>query len=169
MELSRRPVPDVPFDIPELARRVRAIYDESLSSLAKSFQNVSEDEASFHPSPDEWSAKEVLGHLILGDQFIPNFYLSMFQVQEIWSDSYSGNSNELTRAIVTAYPSVAELLEELRRLSKLMVAFIEAWPAEFLARKSTYFRVAQQLLEGQTHTQSHLAQIQEAIEKSRKR
>jgi uncharacterized protein YndB with AHSA1/START domain len=168
MELTRRPVPEVPFDIPELARGVRARYDESLAALAQTFQGVTEQEASFRPAPDEWSAKEVLGHLVLGEQFFPNYFLSLFQGQELWSDSWSGNSNELTRAAVAAYPSVPELLEELRRLSNLMVAFIETWPKDYLERKGSYFRAAGQLLEGQTHTHAHLAQIQAAIAKSRK-
>ena len=169
MELSRRPMPEIPFDIPELAKRVRARYDESLATLAKTFEGVTEEEASFCPSPDEWSAKDVLGHLVLGEQFFPNYYLTLLQGQEMWSDSWAGNSNELTRAAVSAYSTVAELLEELQRLSNLMVAFIEAWPAEFLARKGSYFRTAWQLLEGHMHTQAHMAQIQEAIAKSKKR
>lgn len=168
MQLSRRPVPDVPFDIPELARRVRTLYDEILSALSKAFQGVTDQEASFRPAPNEWSAKDVLGHLILGLQFFPNYYLSILQGQEFWSDGYSDNSNELTRAVVAAYPSVAELLEELRRLSNLLVAFVESWPAEFLGRKSSYFRVAWPMLEEQVHSQAHLAQIQETIAKSRK-
>ena len=168
MELSRRQVPEVPFDISELARRVQARHDESLAELAKTFEGVTDEEASFHPSADEWSAKDVLAHLILGDQFTPNYYLSMLQGQELWSDSFAGNSNELTRAVVSTYPTVPELLEELRRLSKLMVTFIETWPIEFLERKGSYFRAGWQLLEGQTHTHAHLAQIQEAIVKSRK-
>ncbi len=168
MELSRRPVPDVPFDIAELALRVRGLYDETLTTLAKAFEGVSEQEASFRPAPDEWSAKDVLGHLVLGLQFSPNYYLSILQGTVFWADSYSGNSNELTRAAVAAFPSVADLLEELRRLSNLMVAFIETWPAEYLTRKSSYFRVAYPLLEEQSHTLSHLAQIQETIAKARK-
>ena len=168
MELTRRPVPEVPFDIPELARRVRERHEESLAELAKVFEGVTDEEASFRPSADEWSAKDVLGHLILGDYFTPNYYLSMLQGQEVWSDSFTGNSNELTRAVVSAYPTVPELLEELRRLSKLMVAFIEAWPDEFKLHKGSFFRAGWQLLEGQTHTHAHLAQIQEAIAKSRK-
>jgi uncharacterized protein YndB with AHSA1/START domain len=168
MELSRRQVPDVPFDIPELARRLRARIDESLAEVEKTFAGVSDEEASFRPSAEEWSAKEVLGHLILGEQFTPNFYLSVLQGQEIWSDSFGGNSNELTRAVVAAFSTVPELLEELKRLSNLLVAFIAAWPEEFLLHKGSYFRSAWQLLEGQTHTHIHLAQIQDAIDKSRK-
>jgi hypothetical protein len=168
MELSRRQVPEIPFEIPELARRVRARYDESLAELEKTFQGVTEEEASFHPAADEWSAKEVLGHLILGEQFFPNYWLTLLQGQELWSDAWAGNSNELTRAVVVAYPTIAEMLEELRRLYVLMVAFIESWPEEFLACKGSYFIAAWRLLEGQTHTLAHLAQIQEAIAKSRK-
>jgi uncharacterized protein YndB with AHSA1/START domain len=167
MELGKRPVPDVPFDIPELAHRVRALYDALLADLDTIFSGVSDAEASFHPAPEEWNAKEVLAHLILGFQFSPNYYLSILQGQEFWSDSYGGNSNELHRAVVTAFPTVPELLEELRRLSNLMVAFVASWPAEFLARKSGYFRVAWPMLEEHAHTQGHLAQIQEAIAKAR--
>ncbi len=169
MELSRRRVPDVPFDIQELARRVQACYDESFAELKKTFEGVTEEEASYSPSEDEWSAKDVLGHLILGYQFTPNYYLSKLEGQELWSDSFGGNSNELTRAVVVAYPTVPELLDELHRLSNLMVAFIKTWPEEYLARKSSYFLSAWQLLEGETHTQVHLAQIREAIAKYREK
>jgi uncharacterized protein YndB with AHSA1/START domain len=168
MELSKRPVPDVPFDNAELARRVRALYDALLANLDAIFTGVSDAEASFRPAPDEWSAKDVLAHLILGFQFSPSYYLSILQGLEFWSDTYGGNSNELTRAVVTAFPTLPDLLTELRRLADLMVTFVASWPAELVRRKSGYFRVAWPMLEEQTHTQEHLAQIQATIAKSRK-
>ena len=69
---------------------------------------------------------------------------------------------------MTAFPTVPELLDEMRRLMNMMIAFIESWPPEFLARKSGYFRVAWPMLEEKAHTQGHLAQIMEAITLAKK-
>jgi hypothetical protein len=59
------------------------------------------------------------------------------------------------------------LLRELRRLSNEVVAFIREFPPEFVARKSTYFKVAWPFLEGQFHTLAHLDQIEAAIQAAR--
>ncbi len=168
MELSRRPTPEVIWEPKELAKRLQARYDEDQTLLEKAFEGVSEIEAGTPPAPGEWSAKEVLAHLILGYQFNPNFYAQAFTGSEPWTDDFGGNSHELTHAVVVAFPTLPELFAEMRHLARLMVAFVEAWPPEFVANKSTYFRLAWPLLEGQTHTQSHAEQIKAAIAAARK-
>ena len=64
MELSKRPVPEIPWQPAELARQVRAKYDESLAALEQCFQGVTEAEADHEPAAGEWSAKQTLAHLI---------------------------------------------------------------------------------------------------------
>ena len=56
------------------------------------------------------------------------------------------------------------LLEEMKRLSDEMVAYVSSLPAEFTARKASYFQAAIMLLEGSLpHILSHIDQIQNAI------
>jgi len=68
MELSKRPIPQIPSDPSGLAKAIRVKYDEGLAALHQAFRDVSEDEADWHPAPDQWSAKEVLAHLIQNER-----------------------------------------------------------------------------------------------------
>jgi Mlc titration factor MtfA (ptsG expression regulator) len=67
---------------------------------------------------------------------------------------------------VAAYKTVRGLLDELKRLSDEMVAYVAALPAEFVARKASFFQIANMLIEGSLpHIHSHLDQIQAAVGK----
>jgi uncharacterized protein YndB with AHSA1/START domain len=70
MELSKRPIPEIPGTIQELAKTLEGRYTELEAELDDFFADVSEEEASFKRSPDEWSVKEVLAHLIQGERFV---------------------------------------------------------------------------------------------------
>jgi uncharacterized protein YndB with AHSA1/START domain len=170
MELTRRPVPDISWEPAGLAGAVRAQYDESLAALEKCFAGVSEAEADFQPAPGEWSAKDVLAHLIEEernwlatlDDFIGGY--------ERFTDDSGGNIQAHVHAIVAAYGTARGLLEELKRLSDELVAYLAGLPAEFVARKGSYFQVASGILTGNAlHTQSHLEQINAAIAAARKK
>lgn len=167
MELSRRPVPDIPFDPQELTRRVRQLFSESLDSVEKVFSGVTEEQASLSPAPGEWSAKEVLAHLLLGERYrIINISAAMTG-QPLWSDDITDNDPALHAAIARSYPSYTAMLAELRHLMEELITFIAAFPPEYVALKSEYFNVGSSLLEAQLHTQGHIAQIENALHASR--
>ena len=144
MELTKRPAPQNPWEPEELAKAIRAKYDEGLAALEKACTNGSEVDADQELAPDEWSAKEVLAHLIQSErhwlenledvdrrlptperQFGPAIALSM--------------SGVFPTAV--AYKTVQGLLEEMKRLSDEMVAYVSSLPAEFTARKASYFQL----------------------------
>jgi uncharacterized protein YndB with AHSA1/START domain len=66
MELSKRPLPDIPASAKELANQVRTRYQEIEIQLDEFLEGVSEEEADFKSAPDTWSLKDNLAHLILG-------------------------------------------------------------------------------------------------------
>ncbi len=163
MELTKRPVPDVPWEPAELAKRVRAKYDESLAALGQCFQGVSEAEADHEPAAGEWSAKQTLAHLIQTER---NWIANLDDVvggYERLADDWGGNLLAHINATVIAYKSVQGMLDELKRLADEIVAFVAALPPEFPTRKCSYFQAGWQMLEIQSHALSHVNQIKAAI------
>jgi len=170
MELTKRPVPQIPWDAAGLAKSVRTKYDEGLAELEKAFAGVSEAEADLEPAAGEWSAKETLAHLIQTERHWLENLDDVVGGYPRLSDEWAGNSTIHARATVAAYKTVRGLLDEMKRLADEMVAYTAALPAEFIARKASYFQVANMLLEGSLpHIISHIDQIQAAIATARKR
>ncbi|MBL8103372.1 MAG: SRPBCC domain-containing protein, partial [Anaerolineales bacterium] len=60
MELSKRPMPVVPFNPSELEKQVRAIYTPALAELDDAFAGFSDEQAMTRPEPNEWSALETV-------------------------------------------------------------------------------------------------------------
>jgi len=169
MELTKRPVPDIPWEPAELARQVRAKYDESQAALEKCFQGVPESEADREPAPGDWSAKETLAHLIQTER---NWIANLDDVvggYERLSDDWGGNLDAHIKATVMAYKNAQGMLDELKRLADETVAFLAALPPEFSARKCSYYLAAWQMLQAQSHTFSHVEQIKSAIAAARKK
>ncbi|HTX91004.1 MAG TPA: SRPBCC domain-containing protein [Anaerolineales bacterium] len=169
MELSRRPIPQIPWDAAGLAKEARKRYNEGIGALEKIFAGVSESEADFRPAPSEWNAKEVLAHLIQNERHWLENLDDVIGGYPRVSDDWGGNSTIHARATAGAYKTVRGLLDEEKRLADEMVAYVEAFPPEFVARKASYFQAANMLLEGSLpHILSHTDQIKAAIEAARK-
>jgi uncharacterized protein YndB with AHSA1/START domain len=169
MELTKRPVPDMPWDPAELARQLRLKYDESLAALEQCFQGVTEAEADREPAAGEWSAKQTLAHLIQTER---NWIANLDDVvggYERLSDDWGGNLEAHIKATVMAYKNTQGMLDELKRLADETVAFVAALPPMFLARKCSYYQAAWQMLEAQGLTASHVEQIKSAIAAAQKK
>ena len=169
MELTKRPVPDVPWEPAELARQVRLKYDESLAALEQCFQSVTETEADRGPAAGEWSAKQTLAHLIQTER---NWIANLDDVvggYERLSDDWGGNLDAHIKATVLAYKNAQGMLDELKHLADETVAFLAALPPEFSARKCSYYLAAWQILQAQSHTFSHVEQIKSAIAAAQKK
>ena len=169
MELSRRPLPDVPPTAQALADTVRKIYDQVDAELAQCFEGVPDEAASYRPGLEEWSAKETVAHLIIGERDTHGWIAELIDGAERWYDSFSGNNLARTRAVVAGHPSVPALLDELKRCEVETVALLAALPPEFVTRKGSYWRLAHNIVQSADHPREHMGQIRAAIAAARQK
>jgi len=167
MELSRRPIPDIPFSTTELVTRVRKIYAEMHAEMDKFLAGVTEDEASFKPAPDEWSIKGNLAHIIQGERGYQSWITELIGGYERVADDYGGNIHAYIDATLAVYPTLPELVNAYKRASTETVELLARLPDEFLERKSSYWRVAYASLEEPYHFRSHIDQMRAALEAAR--
>ena len=168
MELSKRPVPEISWDPIALAKQVRLKYDDALNRLETCFIGFSEAEAAREPTPGEWSAKQTLAHLIHTERgMVANLDDSVGGYERL-ADDWGGNLLSHVNATVEAYGTIKGLVEELKRLSVELVAFLAALPVSFVERKASYFLNTAQILEMESHTSSHIDQIIAALAAARK-
>jgi hypothetical protein len=156
-------MPEVPFDPAELVRQARALYDAALLELEKCFEGVSDAEALARPAPEEWSALEILAHLLHGERFNQIYLSNLVDGYELVNDGFGTNVHAFNQASVAAYPTVAAMLAALRSSIDETLAFVSFLPAEFIANKGSYWRFASGLIQPNFHLTAHLEQIQAAL------
>jgi uncharacterized protein YndB with AHSA1/START domain len=169
MQLSRRPIPEIPATAKELADAVRKRYAELEAELDNFFTSVSEEEASFKPARAEWSVKENLAHLIQGERGTQSYLADLVSGQERYADDFGDNVHAYVEATVATYPTLVALIQELKRSDAETAEFIARLPAEFVARKGSYWRMAFNLLDSPFHFHEHVAQMTAAIDAARKK
>lgn len=163
MELSRRPVPEVPFNPQELARAVHEPYVGALADLRQVFSGISDEQAAKRPEPGEWSALDTVAHSIHVERTNRQFIDELVQGFERTGDDFGGNIDAHVRATVQTYPTVESILGELERNVAENVTFIGNLPPEFVARKGSYFRMGWGMMQATTHIHAHIEQIKAAL------
>lgn len=163
MQLSKRPMPDVPFNPVELATKARALFEPALAELEKVFEGYSDEQAMQRPDPKEWSALEIVAHLIQGERFNFTYLSSLIDGYELTSDGFGTNINAAVQAAVKANPSIKLMLAALRRSVEELLAYTELIPDEFIANKGSYYRFGSILLQPNFHLAAHTQQIKDAL------
>lgn len=164
LELSRRPMPNIPPTLRELVEQTRQLYAQMESDLNEFFAHISETEAAFSPAPEEWSTKEVLAHMIQAEYFWRQRAGELVSSQESWVDEFAGNFQPAITATLTAYPSLAELLAYLKRQYIETQALFANLPEQIVERKGTYWRLAAEALQMPYHFNAHIEQIKAAVQ-----
>ncbi|MBN2146810.1 MAG: SRPBCC domain-containing protein [Anaerolineales bacterium] len=167
MKLSGRPIPAIPPTTAALVEQVRKALGEAADALDKAFEDVSQEEAMRKPAPDEWSAMETLAHLVHSERGWQNFLAEMVGGDEPHYDGFGGNVDMRIQATVAAYPTIADMLNEIKRLFAETAEMVTRLPEDFLARKGTHWRLVTNVLNAPIHTEQHLAQIKAAIQAGR--
>jgi uncharacterized protein YndB with AHSA1/START domain len=163
MTLSGRPIPEIPATAAALAAHVRELYDWVDGELVGLFEGVDDAAASKKPGPGEWSAKEVLAHLLDGEGDYHSYIAELVQGAERMSDGPFDNSDLRTRVTADSYASPEEMLAAYRHLEDQTVAILAALPDEFVARKGSYWRLAYGYTQARPHYEEHFAQIRAAL------
>ena len=167
MELSRRPLPTIIWDPVELSRAVAGQYAEASQALRSFFADVSEAEASHRPAAAEWSAKEVLAHLIHSERGFQDNVGEMVTGAESVYDDFGENLLARVEATVAVYPTIADLLAAYDRSTAETVALLAHLPEEATRRKSSYWRLALIALDNPFHFRGHLEQMGDAVRSAR--
>ena len=166
MELSPRPIPDIPASVAELALAVEDIYNRGDDALAQALESVSEIEASFKPAPGDWNVHEILAHLIHNERDV-QFMLHKIMVYE--DLSFPSNLQTRIDATVAIYPTLSDLKLELKRAEGETIAFIRSIPEEFTLRKSSFWILGYNLLQAYYHPLEHAQQIADTVTACRNR
>ena len=169
MTLSRRPLPEIPETPAALAQEVEKKYERMETALDDFFAEISEEQASRKPVQDIWSPKETLAHLIHGERGWHTWMADLVGGFEPSYDDWGGNLQARIDATITAYPTIAELREELRRNCAETVGFLARLPEEFVARKGSYWRLGHNMVEQPYHFNQHLDQMRSAVESALQR
>ena len=168
MTLSGRKIPVIPASAAELVERVAARYAQDEAALDDTLRDVTEVEASYRPGPEEWSVKHVLAHLIQGERYNQQWIGELVGDLEGSYDAPAGNAELRLNATIHAFPTLADLAAELKRLNAETVALLRDLPQEFVTRRRTFWRLARTLLdESYSHIGDHLHQMQSAVAAAR--
>jgi uncharacterized protein YndB with AHSA1/START domain len=159
VKLKGYPVPEAVADFVTLADRAADMYATLDAELAGLFQAHSEADAARKPAPKEWSANEVLAHLIMGERWMHNWLGTLMNAPE--ADGWSANHDARIAGVTAVHPTNADLLAELRRGHAETVAIVRNVPAE--TSKNILWWMNFQLDGMATHARQHMKQIQAAL------
>lgn len=163
LELSKRQMPDVPFDAVELANQARSIYETGLAEVEQCFGGYTDDQAMTKPEPKEWSALEVVAHLIHEERYQQTYLTGLIDGYEAVADGYGDNIDAQVAATVEANPSVALMLSALHRTVEETLAYVSLAPQEFVENKGSFYRFGFGLLQPNFHLTGHTQQIKSAL------
>jgi uncharacterized protein YndB with AHSA1/START domain len=163
VQLSPRPIKEVPATPEALGEVVSKAYVEINKDLAQILRGVSDEKGGRPPKPGEWSAKHILAHLIAGERDIHSWITLMVASLEAWQQEWEGNMKLRLDAVINAYPTLQALLQEFKRNQAETVALLNALPDEFVAQRGSYHRLAETLVDWTGHTREHLDQIKAAV------
>jgi uncharacterized protein YndB with AHSA1/START domain len=162
MTLSARPLAAVPATAAELAEAVRQMYAGTDAELDAALRGVSDSEAASSPAPGEWSASEILAHLVINERDGHAWLAALLAGDEPSYSLGGGNSQTRTQATARVYGAAA-LAEELKANEAETVAMLAALPDDFVSRRRSYWRAANSALQTADHTRDHLRQMETAL------
>jgi uncharacterized protein YndB with AHSA1/START domain len=164
LTLAPRPLPAIPATVAELAAAVKKTYAAMNTQLEQVLGGITEYEASYKPGENQWCVKEVLAHLILGERYAQGFIIELLGSQERQADGFSDNEQYYIQALLVAYPTLPDMWAELKREYEIVQGIVERIPTDFPQRlKSSYWRIAYQLLQPNYHLNDHLGQMRACI------
>jgi uncharacterized protein YndB with AHSA1/START domain len=162
MELTARPIAEIPATLDALAEQARTGYATLDAELAALFEGASEAHAEYRPAEEEWNAKEILAHLIAGERDIQTWIAGTIEDAEV-DDIFHSNGSERLKAIVSGYPTLTDIIEQLRREEAITTQMVATLPAKTLANKSFYFQLANYFSTVADHHHEHFGIIKSLL------
>lgn len=164
LTLSGYPLPPAVSNFVQLADRMKEGYAALHAELSQILAGLSDETTNTPPAEGEWSANQVLAHLILTERNSQEFLGGYVQAPEL--HTYSGNANARVNAVVKSYGNTQGLLNELKRAYAENVAIVTAFEDEKFDRPYILwwanFQVGD-ILGG--HNRQHINQIKDTLAK----
>lgn len=163
MTLSGRPIPELPKTAGELARVARELFNWVDAELVECFAGATDAATRARPSPEEWSAREVLAHLLDGEGDTHSYITDLVMGAERVGDGAFENSDLRIKATAGSFATADDMLAAYRRLENQTVTLLAGLPDEFVARKGSFWRLAYGYVEANEHYVEHFDQIRAAL------
>ncbi len=138
--LKGYPIPEIPPNFTALADSYEKLFATLDAELSEMLSGISEEAAGNKPDGAEWSVKEGIARVILGQRHNIEWLASYLQGPRIITP-YTRNRGWIT-AIVAAHPTVSDLLDEMRRTWAETVALVRTFPPELEERKNNLWWIA---------------------------
>jgi uncharacterized protein YndB with AHSA1/START domain len=154
-----------PLHAPETREELYEAVEKQISTveveLDALFDGVPETALNVKPAPHEWSAKEVLAHLIWAERW---FQMSMWLMITAGTRPDWGFNNDFEiGGIVETRETAGELLDDLKQSLREQLHSVWHIPDQTLAVKPTFAAVASWLCHAGEHCREHYAQIKAAM------
>ncbi len=159
VELTLRPMPDLPPTAQDFSEKISGIYESANAKMDEVIEGVTEEQAEYRQEQGEWNTKEVFAHLIASERDIFSWAGTLVQGNEShgWADILPAR----LKSIQLVFPRIPDLRHELENTQRQGVVFLAELPGEFVARKSSYVRLANSFfLTVPSHYKDHIEQVQ---------
>jgi uncharacterized protein YndB with AHSA1/START domain len=166
VELSRRPHVELPASAQALAEATRATYATLDREVDAAFDGVSEADADWRPAPEAWNAKQVLAHLIAVERDLQVWLTKWVEGGDL-ADQFHANDWTRLSALVATYPTIAELLAELRRSEAATATMLATLPPEVARRKYLLHQLARWIPVSAEHVRDHLVEVGRVVAAAR--
>jgi len=147
----------------DLAKEIEFNSTKLLEKLESILAGVSEAEASYSPGPEQWSAKETIVECILHERDLQRWLNNLVTEQDCFCEEMPIHSLFQIRATLTTYPTLDDLMAELRRSFKETVACVAFLDEKFTRKKASYWHVGFELLEKVMGYEEFFRQIERTI------
>lgn len=162
LTLDKRHLPDV-RDRAAVLRQIAEGYRKSYETVAGLLSGVSDEKALKRPKPDQWSALEVVAHLILVEREVHTLIGDLLNHDERWGDENPTNIPARVAAVAATYPTVKAMQLALHDAYTETQALMAALPDAFVRRRATWTRIARTVLGLTEYGESHADQIRRAL------
>jgi uncharacterized protein YndB with AHSA1/START domain len=169
MQLSHLNLPKVPESPDLLADQLRGSQAKNLAELSTILAEVTESETDYRPTPEEWSIKEIIAHLIHSERDHQVWISNMVLSQEPMVDDFAGNLDARVKATASLYPNLPDLLNGYKISIEETALCVSLLPLSVTADKGVFWRLAFVGLQLPIHSQSHFEQIENNLKLARTR
>lgn len=161
VELSARPVPEIPDDPVVVVEQARQAHERALAALRTSVMMLTDEQAGQAPAEGDWSVKQVLAHLSASERGFQAWAVDVLQGNE--THGIEARLPEQFTAVFATAPTVGSLLDRFEHDLAESRAMVAALTWEHRAHRAHYWQIAQRLLGFQFHTEDHLKQVQATV------